>query len=102
MPVCGDTLTAPDKVVLPEQDTDEALDRPWQVIVFNDPVNLMPYVTMVLQRIFGYPRAKAERMMLDVHRKGRCVVWSGERERAEHYTHQLQAHQLLASMEQAD
>jgi ATP-dependent Clp protease adaptor protein ClpS len=55
----------------------------------------------VIQRVFGYPKGKAESMMLDVHQKGKCVVWSGPRERAEHYTQLLQSHQLLASMQKA-
>jgi len=81
--------------------TDDELTTPWNVIVYNDPVNLMTYVTMVIQRIFGYPESKATLMMLDVHQKGSCVVWSGERERAEYYVQQLQAHQLLAAMKKA-
>jgi len=54
-----------------ETDAEEELDLPWQVVVHNDPVNLMSYVTMVFQRVFGYPRDKAERHMLEVHQKGR-------------------------------
>jgi ATP-dependent Clp protease adaptor protein ClpS len=87
----GDVVTAPERVV-----------PPWNVVIFNDPVNLMQYVTLVIQRVFGYPKGKAESMMLDVHQKGKCVVWSGPRERAEHYTQLLQSHQLLASMQKAD
>jgi ATP-dependent Clp protease adaptor protein ClpS len=97
----GDTVTAPDKVTVPEEETEGSLDQPWHVLVFNDPVNLMQYVTFVLQRVFGYSAKKAEQMMLDVHQKGKCIVWTGERERAEHYTQQLQAHQLLSSMQKA-
>ncbi len=85
-----------------DTDTDESLDVPWNVTVFNDPVNLMGYVTLVIMRIFGYPRAKAETMMLAVHKKGKCIVWSGERERAELYVQQLQSHQLKASMARAE
>src|SRR6476469_3897024 len=55
----------------------EELDVPWQVVVHNDPVNLMSYVTMVFQRVFGYPREKAEEHMLEVHQKGRSILWSG-------------------------
>jgi ATP-dependent Clp protease adaptor protein ClpS len=84
-----------------ETDTDADLQSPWNVIVYNDPVNLMPYVTMVFQRVFGYPEAKATQMMLDVHQKGKCVVWSGEREKAEYYVQQLQSHQLQATMKKA-
>ncbi len=77
----------------------EELDLPWQVVVHNDPVNLMTYVTMVFQRVFGYPREKAERHMLEVHQKGRSILWSGVRERAEFYVQQLHGHLLLATLE---
>lgn len=79
--------------------TDE--DTPWNVLVFNDPVNLMPYVTMVFQKVFGYSDSKATQMMMDVHQKGKCVVWTGEREKAEFYVQQLQGHQLQASMKKS-
>jgi len=79
----------------------ENLDLPWQVVVHNDPVNLMTYVTMVFQRVFGYPREKAERHMLEVHHKGRSVLWSGMRERAELYVQQLHGYLLLATLEKA-
>lgn len=89
--------------VLPEVSEQEStgLDQPWHVIVFNDPVNLMSYVTMVIRRVFGYSKEKAEEMMLDVHKKGKCIVWTGGKERAELYVHQLQEHQLLCSMKKA-
>src|ERR1700756_2136994 len=78
---------------------EEELDVPWQVVVHNDPVNLMTYVTMVFQRVFGYPREKAERHMLEVHQKGRSVLWCGVRERAEFYVQQLHGYLLLATLE---
>ena len=80
----------------------EDVDLPWQVVVHNDPVNLMTYVTMVFQRVFGYPREKAERHMLEVHQKGRSIVWSGVRERAELYVQQLHGYLLLATLEKMD
>jgi ATP-dependent Clp protease adaptor protein ClpS len=79
----------------------EDLDLPWQVVVHNDPVNLMSYVTMVFQRVFGYPREKAERHMLEVHHNGRSILWSGMRERAELYVQQLHGYLLLATLEKA-
>jgi len=84
-----------------EQRTEEKeeLDVPWQVVVHNDPVNLMSYVTMVFQRVFGYPREKAEEHMLEVHQKGRSILWSGMRERAELYVQQLHGYLLLATLE---
>lgn len=93
--------TDTETVILPEEEIDESLDQPWHVIVYDDPVNLMSYVTMVIQRIFGYPAGTAERMMLEVHQKGKSVVWTGSRERAEHYVQQLQSYQLLAAMKKA-
>ena len=78
---------------------EEELDLPWHVVVHNDPVNLMSYVTMVFQRVFGYPRDKAERHMLEVHQKGRSILWSGMRERAELYVQQLHGYLLLATIE---
>src|SRR5215468_5569751 len=82
-----------------ETRSEEALDIPWQVVVHNDPVNLMSYVTMVFQRVFLYPREKAERHMLEVHHKGRSILWSGMREPAELYVQQLHAYLLLATIE---
>jgi ATP-dependent Clp protease adaptor protein ClpS len=84
-----------------ETRSEEDLDLPWLVVVHNDPVNLMTYVTMVFQRVFGYPREKAERHMLEVHHKGRSVLWSGMQERAELYVQQLHGHLLLATLEKA-
>ena len=76
-------------------------DEPWLVVVWNDPINLMSYVTFVLQKLFGYPRAKATKLMLEVHNRGRAVVASGSAESAEHDVARLHAHGLLATMEQA-
>ena len=84
-----------------ETRSEEDLDLPWQVIVHNDPVNLMSYVTMVFQRVFGFPREKAERHMLEVHHNGRSILWSGMRERAELYVQQLHGYLLLATLEKA-
>ena len=78
-----------------------ASDVPWNVVVHNDPVNLMSYVTMVFQRVFGYSRERAERHMMEVHKKGRSIVWSGGRERAEFYVQQLHGHLLLATVEKS-
>lgn len=92
------TITAPETGTR----ANTALGRPWNVIVHNDPVNLMSYVTFVLKKIFGYPDQEAERLMLQVHREGRSMVWSGARERAEHYVRELHGHQLMATLQQAD
>ena len=75
-------------------------DRPWVVLVWNDPINLMSYVTYVFQKLFGYSREKATKLMLDVHHKGRAVVSSGTRERAELDVFRLHEHGLWATMQQ--
>ena len=94
------TPVAPDAVRDPASTTDERPDRPWLVIVWNDPINLMSYVTFVFQKLFGFSREKATRLMLDVHHKGRAVVSSGPRERAELDVFRLHEHGLWATLEQ--
>ena len=85
-----------------QTDTDvrTKLARPWMVIVHDDPVTLMSYVTKVFVETFGYSETKARRLMMEVHQQGRSVVWTGGRERAEVYTSKLQARHLLATLEQ--
>ena len=80
---------------------DTALDVPWNVVVHDDPVNLMGYVTWVLMKLFGYNEQKAAMMMMQVHKQGRSTVWSDQREKAEFYAQQLQSHQLTTSLEKA-
>ena len=94
-------MPQPGSIHIEATETEEALDVPWNVVVHNDPINLMSYVTMVFQRVFGYPRERAEKLMLEAHHKGRSLVWSGGREPAEHYVHQLQSYQLLTTMEKS-
>ena len=91
-------MTAPAELDLP--DLDETVDRPWVAIVWNDPINLMSYVTHVLMELFGYPKAHAEKLMLDVHHKGRAVVSSGTREQMEHDVARLHAKGLWATLQQ--
>ncbi len=86
-----------------EQETDQTdrrPDLPWRVIVWNDPINLMTYVTWVLQKLFGYSKAKATKLMMDVHTKGKATVASGTRERAEIDCHRLHQYGLWATIEQ--
>ena len=87
--------------VAQEEKTSTATDVPWNVVVHNDPITKMNYVTMVFQKIFGYAKEKAETHMWEVHRRGRSIVWSGVRERAELYVQQLHAYQLIATLEKA-
>ena len=82
-----------------EEKTGTDLDLPWNVIVHNDPITTMNYVTMVFQKIFQFARDKAEKHMMEVHQNGRSIVWSGAREKAEFYVQQLHAFQLLATLE---
>lgn len=74
-------------------------DRPWITLVWNDPINLMSYVTFVFQQYFGYPREKAERLMLDVHHKGRAVVSSGTREEMERDVTAMHGYGLWATLQ---
>lgn len=85
--------------ILERTETETRLAPPWNVVVWNDPITLMVYVTMVFQRIFGYPIEKAQALMMEVHTKGRSIVWTGAREQAETYVQKLHAAQLLATME---
>ena len=87
-------------VGLLDDETVVAADRPWAVIVWNDPINLMSYVTLILQKVFGYSKEKATKLMLDVHHKGRAVVFTGDRTESERYVHKLHGHGLWATMEQ--
>jgi len=90
-----------DEITITETETDTDLDTPWNVIVYDDPVNLMSFVTLVFKRVFGYPQEKAEMHMMEVHKNGKSIVWNGAREKAEFYVQQLQSHQLLAAMKKA-
>jgi len=90
---------APADAPASEDQTDP--DLPWIVIVWNDPINLMSYVTFVFQKLFGYSLERATALMLDVHEKGRAVVSSGARERAELDVFRLHEHGLWATMEQS-
>ena len=87
--------------ILVEQETATKVthDMPWNVVVHNDPVNLMSYVAQVFQKVFGYSRPRAEKHMLEVHRLGRSILWTGGRERGELYVQQLHGWLLLATLE---
>ncbi|MFC7337364.1 ATP-dependent Clp protease adapter ClpS [Haloferula chungangensis] len=78
-----------------------SLDVPWNVVVHDDPVNLMDYVTWVFVKVFGYSQIRATKLMMEVHQAGRSIVWTGAKERAELYTQQLQGYQLKTSMERS-
>jgi ATP-dependent Clp protease adaptor protein ClpS len=97
-----ETLVAPQHT--DERSSDDAVepDKPWLVIVWNDPINLMSYVTWVFQKLFGYSLPKATRLMLEVHNAGRSVVSSGPKEKAELDCHRLHAHGLWATIARSD
>ena len=96
------SIAAPVEAPVFENVTDVRPDRPWIVLVWNDPINTMSYVTLVFQRVFGYSKAKAELLMLDVHEKGRAVVSSGDREKAELDVYRLHEHGLWATLQRDD
>jgi len=91
--------TAPVELDEPTSDVDVVPDRPWVVIVWNDPINLMSYVTYVFQKLFGFSRAKAEKLMWDVHTKGKAVVANGGREECEAHVARLHAYGLWATLQ---
>jgi ATP-dependent Clp protease adaptor protein ClpS len=93
------TTLEPVEVAEPDVDDVADVERPWIVIVWNDPVNLMSYVTFVFQKLFGYSLEKATELMLDVHEKGRAVVADGTREEAEMHVFRLHEHSLWATLE---
>jgi len=91
---------APDRVDLPDVDEAGETAREWQVVVWNDPVNLMSYVVWVFRKLFGYTKPKATEPMLQVHHEGRAIVSSGPLEKAELDCHRLHHHGLWATLEQ--
>ncbi len=91
---------APAEVIQP--DVVEDTERPWITIVWNDPVNLMSYVTYVFMEYFHYDRAKSESLMLDVHEKGRAVVSNGTREEMERDVTAMHGYGLWATMQKDD
>ena len=97
-------MSAPSPVELDQPETDDltALATPWVTIVWNDPVNLMNYVSFVFQTYFGYSRKKAEKLMLEVHNDGKSVVASGSREEMERDVQAMHEYGLWATMQKAD
>jgi ATP-dependent Clp protease adaptor protein ClpS len=97
-------MSAPSPVELDEPAADDLtqLATPWVTIVWNDPVNLMSYVTFVFQQYFGYPRKKAEKLMLEVHHDGKSVVSTGSREEMERDVQAMHEFGLWATMQKAD
>lgn len=97
----GTSVTREREAVREATPDDAALvARRWIVIVWNDPINLMTYVTYVFRKLFGYSHSRAHALMLQVHLEGRAVVSSGTRERCEHDAARLHAHGLWATITQ--
>jgi len=96
-------VSAPMPVETEQPETDDltVVDRPWVTVVWNDPVNLMSYVTYVFQNYFGYARKKAEKLMLEVHHDGKSVVSNGSREEMERDVQAMHEYGLWATMEKA-
>jgi ATP-dependent Clp protease adaptor protein ClpS len=92
-------MTSPTEIKEPSQDEKTDPDTPWVVLVWNDPINTMDYVTFVFQKLFGYSLEKATALMLDVHHVGRAAVSNGTREKAELDVFRLHEHGLWATME---
>lgn len=99
-PGASATETLPGRVA--EEAAETELARPWNVIVHDDPVTLMSYVTAVFMKVFGYERPRAHSLMMEVHTQGSSIVWAGDRERAETYLVTLHGYHLLATMDQVD
>lgn len=90
---------APAEIKRPDLGEDPDTETPWIVLVWNDPINLMSYVTFVLQKLFGYSLERATELMLDVHHKGRAVVSNGTREQCELDVFRLHERGLWATMQ---
>ena len=96
----GGTL-APDRVIEPIDSESTDTDRPWNVVVWNDPINLMSYVVYVFRKVFGHSKAKATKLMLQVHHEGRAIVSSGPLEQAEIDVATMHSYGLWATLEKA-
>lgn len=93
------TTTAPAPTQTPDIDEQDIVDRPWQVVVWDDPVNLMNYVVFVFREVFGFDKPKATKLMLQVHNEGKAIVYSGAREQAELHVSRLHAYGLWATLD---
>ena len=93
--------TLPGTVEITEEKIEEAFEKNWNVIVWNDPVNLMSYVVFVFMKVLGFTKEKAAKHMLQVHHLGKSIVATESREKAELYYQQIQAHGLSVTIEQS-
>jgi ATP-dependent Clp protease adaptor protein ClpS len=81
---------------------EQLIDKPWITIVWDDPVNLMNYVTFVFIKLFGYSKEKAHELMMQVHTEGKAVVSTGTREEMERDVQRLHEHGLWATLQRDD
>ena len=95
-----ETETVPAPIEITSEKVEEAFEKSWNVIVWNDPVNQMTYVVFVFMRVLGFNKEKATKHMLQVHQLGKSIVATETREKAEFYHQQLQAHGLTGTLEQ--
>lgn len=95
-----ETETVPAPIEITSEKVEEAFEKSWNVIVWNDPVNLMTYVVFVFMRVLGFNKEKATKHMLQVHQQGKSIVATETREKAEFYHQQLQGHGLTVTLEQ--
>jgi ATP-dependent Clp protease adaptor protein ClpS len=102
MPETTAPITVPDAEEDQQTKSREDLDRGYLVICWNDPVNLMDYVTHVFQMVFGWAKARAEKHMLEVHNAGKSLLVRETFEKAEHYVHQLHGYGLQATLEREE
>ncbi len=102
MPKVAPPQVLPDQEIKIQSDSESEHDSGYVVVCWNDPVNLMDYVTHVFQVVFGWPKSKAEKHMMEVHDKGKSVLVRESQEKAEAYVHQLHRYSLHATMEPAE
>ena len=95
------TEAAPETIEVTEEKVQEAFEKGWKVIVWNDPVNLMSYVVFVFMKVLGFNKEKATLHMMEVHQQGKSCVATETREKAEFYHQQIQAHGLVVTIEPA-
>ncbi|MCI0746767.1 MAG: ATP-dependent Clp protease adaptor ClpS [Verrucomicrobia subdivision 3 bacterium] len=97
-----DTETLPAPVEITSTKVEEAFEKSWNVVVWNDPINQMTYVVFVFMKVLAFTMEKATRHMLEVHRQGKSIVASETREKAELYHQQIQAHGLIVTIERSE
>src|SRR5947208_15559612 len=95
-----ETETLPEVIEDTKEKVENAFAKNWNVIVWNDPINLMTYVVFVFMKVLAFTKEKATKHMLEVHQKGKSIVTTETREKAELYHQQIQAHGLMVTIEQ--